>query len=195
MVDDGENPSLALDHQQQGCPRPHPTPQSGRRSPPSHVIHTVHRTHGQAERSHPFPQPSLLENEPRQRSGQRAKSPGTIRHNRDSSRGHATRPPPNNGKAPSAIQGVLWGVGGGTRVENLLGRVGMKCPVSGGVRLKGCRFANGLLMPVVGSRCSGACRATSRAVRAAGVDSQLATDRPDEGVESSVHEAAAWWTR
>ena len=102
----GRTPSLALDHQHRRCPRPHPTPRGGPRSPPSHVIHTVHQTIGQAERSHQFPQPSLLKNGSRQRSGQRANSSGLIRHDRDSSRGHATRPPPTHGKAPSGIQAL-----------------------------------------------------------------------------------------
>ncbi len=41
---DRENPSLALDHQQQAVPDPTRHREVDRRSPPSHVIHTVRRT-------------------------------------------------------------------------------------------------------------------------------------------------------
>ena len=43
-LDDRENPSLALDHQQQAVPDPTRHREVDRRSPPSHVIHTVRRT-------------------------------------------------------------------------------------------------------------------------------------------------------
>ncbi len=41
---DRENPSLALDHQQQAVPDPTRHREVDRRSPPSHMIHTVRRT-------------------------------------------------------------------------------------------------------------------------------------------------------
>jgi hypothetical protein len=86
-----ENPSLTLDQKLQGnAPDPTRHRKGSRRSPPSHVIHTVHRIRGQAGQD-----PTNFLNRVCSRAG-----PGTIRSTSlKAQRFHVTTGAPPKGHA------------------------------------------------------------------------------------------------